>query len=105
MLFSFLFATAQNQPVKITDMLKIRSINGVSLSKDGNKAVFTVTAIEPDGDSKLEYKYVNQLWIVGTDGNSSPRQLTAKEGSSQADFSPDGKQIAFVRAVEGKPQV
>ena len=36
---------------------------------------------------------------------SSPRQLTAKEGSSQAVWSPDGKQIAFVRAVDGKPQI
>ena len=105
MLFSFLFAAAQNQPVKVTDMLKIRSISSVSLSKDGSKAVFTVTAIEPDGDSKLEYKYVNQVWMVNTDPNAIPKQLTTKEGSSQGTFSPDGKQIAFVRAIDGKPQI
>ncbi len=46
------------EPIKVTDMLKIKSINGINLSKDGNRAVFTVTAIEPDGDSKWEYKYV-----------------------------------------------
>src|SRR5258706_11152466 len=98
---------AQNgkDPVKVTDMLKIRSINGVTLSKDASKAAFTVTAIEPDGDSKLEYKYVNQIWMVPTDGHSLPKQLTTKEGSSQASFSPDGRQIAFVRLVDNKPQV
>ncbi len=103
----FLSSFAQNSkdPVKVTDMLKIRSLNGVTLNKDGSKALFTVTAIEPDGDSKLEYKYVNQVWIVNTDGSSSPKQLTTKESSSQATFSPDGKQIAFVRAVDNKPQV
>lgn len=103
--FSGLWAQNPKEPIKVSDLLKVRSINGVNLSKDGTKAVFTVIAIEPDGDNKLEYKYVNQLWMVGTDGNSTPRQITSKEGSSQADFSPDGKQIAFVRAVDGKPQV
>ena len=93
------------QPVRITDMLKIKSLGGVDMSSDGNKAVFTVTSIEPDGDSKWEYKYVNQLWLVNTDGNAAPKQLTTKEGSSQASFSPDGKQIAFVRLADGKPQI
>jgi dipeptidyl aminopeptidase/acylaminoacyl peptidase len=99
------FSQNQKEPVKVTDMLKIKSISGVTLSNDGSKAVFTVTAIEPDGDTKWEYKYVNQIWTVTTDGSSSPKQLTAKEGSSQGAFSPDGKQIAFVRVSDGKPQV
>ena len=100
------YSYSQNkESVKVTDMLKIKSINGINLSKDGSRAVFTVTTIEPDGDSKWEYKYLNQVWMVNTDGNTIPRQLTTKESSSQAVWSPDGRQIAFVRAVEGKPQV
>jgi len=93
------------EPVKVTDMLKIKSISGISLSNDATKAVFTVTTIEPDGDSKWESKYVNQVWMVNTDGVSSPKQLTAKEGSSQGAWSPDGRQIAFVRLADGKPQI
>jgi dipeptidyl aminopeptidase/acylaminoacyl peptidase len=100
------FSQAAKDPVKVSDMLKIKSVNAVTISKDGSKAAFTVTSIEPDGDSKLEYKYVNQLWMVNTDGLSAPKQLTTtKDGSSQAAFSPDTKQIAFVRAVDGKPQI
>lgn len=103
-----LLSTAQygKEPVKVTDMLKIKSVSGVNLSKDGSKAVFTVTSIEPEGDSKLEHKYVSQLWIGGTEGDTKPKQLTtAKESSSQAVFSPDGKQLVFVRAVDGRSQL
>lgn len=101
---TFVFSQT-GEAVKVTDMLKIKSINAVKLNSDGSKAVFTVTAIEPDGDNKWEYKYVNQVWLVPTDGSISPKQLTTKEGSSQADWSPDGKQLAFVRLADGKPQI
>src|SRR5437762_7510544 len=102
---SYCYSQNGKESVKVTDMLKIRSINGINISKDGGRAVFTVTTIEPDGDSKWDYKYVNQIWMVNTDGKSLPRQLTTKEGSSQAVWSPDGKQIAFVRLADGKPQI
>ena len=93
------------EPVKVTDMLKVKSLGGVTLSRDGSKAAFNVTSIEPDGDSKSDYKYVNQLWIITTDGNTAPRQLTTKENASQATWSPDGRQLAFVRAADGKSQI
>src|SRR5437868_15268326 len=87
------FAQTGKGPVKVTDMLKIKSVGGLALSPDEKKVVFTLTSIEPDGDSKLDYKYVTQLWLATTDGTMPPRQLTAgKEGASQAAWSPDGKQ-------------
>lgn len=103
---AFLLA-AQNgkEPVKVTDLLKIKTPANVTISKDGSNAAFILTSIEPDGDSKTEYKYVTQLWIVATDGLSAPKQLTSKENSSQPAFSPDGKKIAFSRFVDGRPQV
>ena len=99
------FAQNGKDLIKVTDMLKIKTPANVTLNKDGSKAVFIVTAIEPDGESKVEYKYVTQIWIVNTDGNSAPKQLTSKENSSQPAFSPDGKQISFSRFVDGKPQI
>jgi len=104
---SALVSAAQQgkDPVRVTDMLKIRSAGNMEMNRDGSQAVFTVTSIEPEGESKLEYKYVTQVWITGTDGRSVPRQLTGKENSSQPVFSPDGKQIAFVRAVDGRGQI
>ena len=92
--------------VKVTDMLKIKTISSVGLSNNGANSVFTVTSIDPEDNTRWEYKYTTQLWMASTDGSSSPRQLTfAKEGASQPIWSPDGNQIAFVRTADGKPQI
>lgn len=111
LLFLFCFiiwnsrAQQGTEPVKVTDMLKVKTLGTLSLSRDGTRALFTVLAIEPDADSKLEYKYTTQIWMVNTDGLSAPRQLTSKDNASQAVFSPDGKQVVFVRNAEGKSQL
>lgn len=101
-------APAGKEPVKVTDLLKIKSIGDIKLNKDGSKAAFTVTGIEPDTDpksGKWDYKYTTSIYLAPTDGSAPPRQLTAKEGAAQSAWSPDGKQLAFVRTVEGKPQI
>ena len=86
------------EPIKVTDMLKIATVGNIHLSPDGRLAVFTLTTIEPDTDGKTgkwDYKYVRQLYLAASDGSSAPRQLTtAKEGASQAAWSPDGHKIA-----------
>jgi dipeptidyl aminopeptidase/acylaminoacyl peptidase len=107
-------STAQMQaqtkdPIKVTDLLKIKTIGEIHLSKKGAQAVFTITTIEPDTSvktSKWDYKYLTQLFLTAADGSTTPRQLTtAKEGATQPAWSPDGRQIAFVRPVDGKTQV
>lgn len=87
-------------------MLKIKTPGSVTLTNDGSLAVFVLQTIEPEDSNRLDYKYVNQLYIVPTDGSRKPYALTtAKEGASQPAWSADGKKLLFVRSVSGKPQV
>ncbi len=99
------FSQNGNELFKVTDMLRIKTLGAVTSSQDGSKFAFTVTSIEPD-ENKTDHKYVTQIYMLKTDGKSSPIQLTSsKDGSSQPAWSPDGKQLAFVRTVDNRPQL
>lgn len=100
------FSQQKKELIQVTDLLKIKTVGDVELSKDGQNAVFTVKSIIKNTENPLDYDYDTQLWLAKTSKNSTPRQLTfGKEGSSSAVFSPDGKQIAFTRSIKGKSQI
>jgi dipeptidyl aminopeptidase/acylaminoacyl peptidase len=101
-----LYAQNGKEPVLLTDMLKIKTAGNLVVNNNGSAAAFTVTSIEPDEKREGEYKYVTQIYKVDLAPNASLVQLTfAKESSSQPAWSPDGKQLAFVRAADAKPQI
>jgi len=84
-----------------TDIAAFRKLGAPTLSPTGDRAVLTVS--HPDLD---ENEYVSQLWLIPTDGSAPPRQLTHGRKDSAPRFSPDGRWLAFLRAVgDGKPQL
>ena len=94
------------ESILLTDMLKIKTVGNITLTKDGSTAAFTVTSIEPNDTSKSDFKFLTQVYSVVTSSDAIPVQLTSsKEGASQPAWSPDGKQLAFIRTTNGKAQI
>ncbi|HSE42724.1 MAG TPA: prolyl oligopeptidase family serine peptidase, partial [Acidobacteriota bacterium] len=101
-----------------SDLLKIIPLRSPKISPDGTRALYVVRSIQEKKEKKEEdlkssrnlkapdYEYKHQLWIVNLDGSQPARQLTFNEaGASDPVWHPSGKQIAFVRTVDEKPQI
>lgn len=101
---SFQAFSQQKKPVVATDLMKLTIANQIQISPDGTKAVMVVTkkAVKNEND----YYYTRQLFMVELTGNTEPIQLTfGDKNDGQPQWSPDGKQIAFVRMEGEKAQV
>ena len=64
-----------------------------SISPDGNFVVFSWTGSNPDGSS--------DLWVKAVDGDALRRLTNTPAAEVQSAWSPDGREIAFVRAGQG----
>ena len=98
-------AQSPKEKIKVTDMLNVKQVTQLVTHPSGEMAVYVLNSIEADKDNKGEYKYLNQLVLLSLNAPYTHRVLTGKEGAAQPAFSPDGKQLVFVRPVDGKPQL
>jgi len=83
------------------DLFQFTWIADPTLSPDGSTVAFVrVTANEK------ENRYETSLYAAPADGSSAPRRLTRGTRDTSPRWSPDSKQLAFVRAVDkdGKTQ-
>jgi dipeptidyl aminopeptidase/acylaminoacyl peptidase len=94
---------AQKDKILVSDLTKIQQVSGITAAK--NKVVYTVNSIVKNEDKPLEYDYINRLYLLSEDRKSSIALTQGKEGVGQAEISPDGKMIAFVRRVKDKSQI
>src|SRR5260221_6007385 len=83
------------------DLFKFTWIADPQISPDGSTVGFVrVTVNEKDN------RYETSLFGVPSNGAEAPRRLTSGIRDTAPQWSPDGRSIAFLRAVEkdGKPQ-
>ena len=93
-------AQSPKEKIKVTDMLNVKQVTQLVTHPSGEMAVYVLNSIEADKDNKGEYKYLNQLVLLSLNAPYTHRVLTGKEGAAQPAFSPDGKQLVFVRPVD-----
>jgi dipeptidyl aminopeptidase/acylaminoacyl peptidase len=96
---------AQNKkPITASDLMKIATAAQLQISPDGTKAITVVSrkAVRNEND----YYYTRHLYLLDLTGKEEPRQLTFGDRmDTQPQWSPDGKQVAFVRADGDKSQI
>ncbi|HEX5149369.1 MAG TPA: S9 family peptidase [Candidatus Limnocylindrales bacterium] len=85
------------RPPRPDDLYRLRIATQPHLSPDGRLAVFTLQTVAPGFDS-----YRKALWLVATDGETPPRQLTlGARHDKHPRFSPDGRTLAFLSDRRG----
>jgi len=99
-----LLGAQTKKPIVASDLMKIVTTAGTQISPDGNKAVTVV--VRKAVKNENEYYYTRHLYLLDLLGTNPPVQLTfGDKNDSQPVWSPDGKNIAFVRADGEKPQI
>lgn len=104
LLFPGLLGAQTKKPIVASDLMKIVTTAGTQISPDGSKAVTVV--VRKAVKNENEYYYTRHLYLLDLVGTTPPVQLTfGDKNDGQPVWSPDGKNIAFVRADGEKSQI
>ena len=82
--------------LQLEQYLEWEQAGSPQISPDGNTIIYTRRRVDPVNDG-----FTSELWIMEADGDRH-RFLTNGGGVT---WSPDGRRIAFMRGVDGKPQI
>ena len=79
------------RPMTFGDMMQMRRLGDIDVSRDGKWVLFTVTDVDLAKNTKTPH-----LWIVPVNGGQETALTAAAAGESRGRFSPDTQQIAFL---------
>jgi dipeptidyl aminopeptidase/acylaminoacyl peptidase len=104
LLFSVAAVSQTKKPIVASDLMKIATANQIQISPDGSKAVTVVTRKAVKNEN--EYYYTRHLYLLDLNTKSDPVQLTfGDKNDGQPQWSPDGKQLLFVRTDGERSQL
>ncbi len=87
------------RPMQVDDLYQIITTEDPHISPDGQWVAYVRMTVD-----KTDNGYKRNIWLSPVTGGI-PRQITRSGKDFQPRWSPDGSQLAFVSARDGKPQV
>jgi len=99
-------AAAQSgpEPLRASDLLRVQEIRDVTLSPSGRNVAYTIR--QSTGPRKTSSTDRTRLYVAPAYGRDAPQLLTRTGPDVSAPaWHPDGGQLAYVRPVDGTPQV
>ena len=88
------------RPMTFEDMMKMRRLGDIDLSRDGKWVLFSATDVDLEKNTRTSH-----LWVVPTAGGKETALTASEAGESRGRFSPDGKQILFLSSRDDGQQI